>query len=202
MSRQCPRCGAFDDESPFVGSLCRECHVELNMPTLPRKITIYTCRDCGTEKFKGWLDQDIPAEIAYSLKSKIFGIPKIRVLDDCIEVAYKGIPELFTVPLVRKESMCDTCTRRHSGYYEGIVQVRGLYARDDKFRESLLSKLGKATFITKIVELKEGIDIYTGDKMLTRSVLSSLKLKPKLSHTLYGVKDGQRVYRTTFLIRK
>jgi len=93
MSRQCPRCGAFDDESPFVGSLCRECHVELNMPTLPRKITIYTCRDCGTEKFKGWLDQDIPAEIAYSLKSKIFGIPKIRVLDDCIEVAYKGIPE-------------------------------------------------------------------------------------------------------------
>lgn len=145
--------------------------------------------------------EDMALSIAHTLKNKVFGVPNVSIKGDIASVRYEGLPRVLTVRLKRKESLCDACSQKFSGYYEGIIQVRGRYARDPQFVDLLLKKLEKATFVQKVVELKEGIDIYYGDRAITRSILSAMKLKPKVSNKLYGVKDGQRVYRTTFLIR-
>ncbi|MEM0438029.1 MAG: NMD3-related protein [Candidatus Micrarchaeia archaeon] len=200
MRKQCPQCGAASDSVKFIGSFCEPCFFSLNAPCLPDHITIYECRECGGERIKQW-GEEIATAVAHALRSKVFGIPKVSIKGDAANIRYEGLPRVFTVRLKRKESLCDACSQKFSGYYEGIIQLRGRYARDPQFVDSLLRKLERATFVQKVVELKEGIDIYYGDRAITRSILSAMKLKPKVSNKLYGVKDGQRVYRTTFLIR-
>lgn len=201
MAKQCPKCGTSSDEHPFVGSFCAPCYLDMNMPELPKQLVIYRCRECNEQRFKNWGEESMHLSMEHALKNKVFGTPHVRILADSVLVKYGKIEHEFSIPLKEKESLCDLCSQKFSGYYEGIIQLRGKYARDPAFVEKLVLKLEKLTFVQKIVELKEGIDIYYGDKSITRSILSALKLKPKISNKLYGVKDGQLVYRTTFLIR-
>ena len=55
--------------------------------------------------------------------------------------------------------------------------------------------------MSKYKELDEGIDIYVGSKKEASAALSILKRRPTISDTLYGVKDGRRVYRRTYCVR-
>lgn len=206
MSRQCPKCGILDSEARFVGNFCEQCYLSMNAPSLPARITIYVCRDCGAYRFgKRWSESlhGLNDEIALSLKNKKLGIPKVRISDDMdyVRVEYESMDKIYKIPLRVKQSLCDICSRKLSGYYEAIIQLRGGYV-NDKFIDKLLRNLEKNTFISKIVKLKEGIDVYCGDKKAVSSVLSSMKLKPKISHTLYGINKGRKVYRTTFLLKK
>ncbi|MCX8205874.1 MAG: 60S ribosomal export protein NMD3 [Candidatus Micrarchaeota archaeon] len=200
MRKQCPQCGATSDSVGFIGSFCEACYISMNTPALPREIVAYVCRECGAERVKQW-GEDIALAISHQLKDKVFGVPKASIKGGAVSIKYGGLPRVFTIRLKRKDSLCDACSQKFSGYYEGIIQLRGRYGRDPQFVDALLKKLEKATFVQKVVELKEGIDIYYGDRAIARSILSAMKLKPKVSNKLYGVKDGQRVYRTTFLVR-
>jgi NMD protein affecting ribosome stability and mRNA decay len=64
-----------------------------------------------------------------------------------------------------------------------------------------MRELTKRTFVSKYVELPEGVDMYAGSKKAVAEVLGVLDLKPKISDKLYGVKDGRRVYRRTYCMR-
>ncbi len=200
VERICPKCGASNKDKEFKGNFCIDCYIEMNLPKLPEKITVYICRECGATKVRSWEDVDIESAMESLLKDKKMGKPHVRLEDKYAIIKYPEINREFKVRVKEKKSLCDQCARRVSGYYEAIIQVRDSYY-NEKFIEKLLKNLEKATFISKIVEEKKGIDIYVGDKMIARSILSALKVKPKVTHTLYGVKDGKRVYRTTFLIR-
>ncbi len=204
MEKICPKCGSSSNNVSFNGSFCVNCYKESNKPLdLPPKITIYTCRECGTQRFRKWDEESLESSIISSLKNKKLGHPEIKIFDLEIKVKYDDYDEEISIKLLRKESICDNCMRRNSNYYEAIIQIRGEeYYLNEEFVKGLINALEKGSFISKIEELKEGIDLYVGNKMVARSVLSSMRLKPKTTFTLYGVKDGQRVYRTTFLIRK
>lgn len=201
MVKQCPKCGILSSDAEFIGSFCSECYIEMNIPELPVRITVYECRECGAKKIKSWNEGDWESAIAHLLRSKRFGVPEIRIGDEKIYARFAGINRQFSIPLRVKRSLCDSCMKKFSGYYEAIIQLRGNYANDNKFAHKLMRSIEKATFISKIIELKEGIDIYCGSKAIVRSILSAMKLKPKVSHTLYGIKKGRKVYRTTFLIK-
>lgn len=60
-------------------------------------------------------------------------------------------------------------------------------------------------FISKIDETPQGIDYYLGDQHIAESLVRTLKQRfhatTKKSVTLTGVKDGQKIYRVTHLIR-
>ncbi len=202
MSKICPKCGASSKDRKFIGPFCSVCYAEMNRPELPDEIIIYKCRDCGAEKYKVWNEEDIKASIARSLYDRRFGIPKIKLHDNEARLNFAGLDDEFVIPVIVKDSLCGSCAQRHSGYYEGIIQLRGRYAHDERFINSLISRLEKSTFIQRVEQLKDGIDIYYGDKEITRSILSSMNVKVKVSNKLWGVKDGRRVYRTTFLIRE
>jgi len=204
VEKICPKCGASSNEISFIGSFCSNCYQGANKPSnLPERIVIYNCRECGAERCRNWNEESLESSIIALLKDKKFGFPTIEILETIISVKYDDLDEEFEVKLFRKESICDTCMRRNSNYYEAIIQVRGEeYYANEEFVNGLINALEKATFISNIERLKEGIDLYVGDKMVARSVLSSMRLKPKVTYKLYGLKEGQRVYRTTFMIRK
>ncbi|MCX8200100.1 MAG: 60S ribosomal export protein NMD3 [Candidatus Micrarchaeota archaeon] len=200
MSRQCPKCGVSEGEKDFIGSFCIDCYLSMNMPTLPSKVTIYRCRECGSERYTSW---SVPVEeaISHELKSRSFGVPEVWIDDAHVVVKFEKVGMEFRIPLKVKESLCNVCAQKSAGYYEAIIQLRGKYAHDRAFAEKLISELERITFIPKTEELKEGLDIYVGSKTATATILSALGFKLITSNKLYGVKHGRRVYRTTFLVR-
>lgn len=204
MEKICPKCGVSSKDVNFKGSFCSFCYNKSNKPSeLPPKLTIYTCRECGVQKFRDWNEDSVEASIISSLKNKKLGYPEIEILELEVKVKYENYDDEISIKLLRKNSLCDTCNRRNSNYYEAIIQIRGdEYTQNEEFVNGLINALEKGSFISNIVELKEGIDLYVGDKMVARSVLSSMRLKPKVTYTLYTQKDCKRIYRTTFLIRK
>jgi NMD protein affecting ribosome stability and mRNA decay len=204
MEKICPKCGASSNDVTFNGSFCFNCYKDSNKPVeLPPKITIYTCRECGAQRFRSWEEESLEGSILSALKDKKLGYPEIEILEHEVKVKYENYAEEISINLIRKNSICDTCMRRNSNYYEAIIQIRGdEYTQNDEFINGLVNALEKASFISNIVHLKEGIDLYVGDKMVARSVISSMRLKAKVTYTLYSEKDSKRIYRTTFLIRK
>lgn len=200
MPKQCPKCGVMDTEKSFMDSFCTGCYLSMNMPTLPAKITIYRCRACGNERFTAWTTP-VDESIAHELRSKRFGTPEVRLEERRVMVKYNDISTEFCIPLKVKDSICNTCSQKSAGYYEAIIQLRGKYAHDRIFAGKIMRQLEHLTFIPKTEELKEGLDIYVGSKQAVVAVLTALNLRLMTSNKLYGVKDGRRIYRTTFLVR-
>jgi NMD protein affecting ribosome stability and mRNA decay len=62
-------------------------------------------------------------------------------------------------------------------------------------------KLQERTFIPKMEELKEGVDIYCGSRNEAIATLNVFKLGFLRTEKLAGEKNGKRLYRTTLLVR-
>ncbi len=109
-----------------------------------------------------------------------------------------------------KNLMCNQCYRKHSGYYEAVVQLRldpeNIKENKTQKLENLLKKLidfinKNGDFIAKMEKEGSGYDVYTSNKMQTARFFEIRRLKPKVSFTLYGLKNGKRVYRNIYLLR-
>lgn len=117
---------------------------------------------------------------------------------------------------VGKEA-CDACSRIAGGYFEGIVQVRAenrLPTKEELTRsENIARKLAgryqdkgdRLSFISRTVELDEGIDIYVSStklgKQVCNAVIEVFGGKFSESPSLIGQKDGVEIYRVTFSLR-
>lgn len=54
MSRICPRCGRSSDETTFIGSLCKDCYVEVyGVAKIPSKVHFVVCKYCGKYRYQG-----------------------------------------------------------------------------------------------------------------------------------------------------
>jgi NMD protein affecting ribosome stability and mRNA decay len=88
------------------------------------------------------------------------------------------------------------------GYYEAIIQLRGRPERVRRWRKELTEELLKYTFISGIEDLKEGVDIKVGSSRQALSLIKDLGFRDYLiTKKLWGLKEGKRVYRTTFALR-
>lgn len=120
--------------------------------------------------------------------------------------------------LVRlKNTVCKKCSRQLGNYYEATLQIRsgdkGLTdeLRDEtvrKVRDSveLQSKTNRGLFITKVQEVRGGVDIQLSSTSLARSLTKDLieayGAESQESASLVGqTSDGLDMYRLTFLVR-
>jgi NMD protein affecting ribosome stability and mRNA decay len=89
------------------------------------------------------------------------------------------------------------------GYFEAIVQLRGENReRLRQFGASLEKRLSEKTFVSKVDEKKEGIDLYIGSSKAVVADFSNRGIKALISRKLFGKdKEGRTTYRTTFLVR-
>lgn len=103
------------------------------------------------------------------------------------------------VALKMEHQICISCYRKSSGYYEAIVQLRGDPFRVEKMKLKFEKFIGsRSGFISKIENEDFGTDIYVSDKFLAKAFFGFYKLAPKVSYTLYSVKNGKRIYRNTY----
>ncbi|MBS3140912.1 hypothetical protein J4405_02090 [Candidatus Woesearchaeota archaeon] len=89
-------------------------------------------------------------------------------------------------------------------YYEAIIQIRPKDKELETFIKNQIEK-NDYVFISKEETKKYGIDLYINSlkfaKKLAPLVKERFKVKPLFSTTLFGMKDGRRVYRLTVLFR-
>ena len=211
----CIKCGAKRGGKPFFGLLCIDCK-EFNLK-LPKAFDVEVCRRCGrfrlgnewtyeVERLEEKLEGKIKGEHTYAHVHIPEDIEELREKRE-VEVSLfynsdKGpVEKKVSVPVKVKVVLCQECSRISGGYYEGIIQLRGDPEQVRRWANILYSALWKKSFVSKVEELKEGIDLYFGSSREALKVVKDFGLPYKLSRKLYGMKEGKRVYRLTIAIR-
>ncbi len=198
----CPLCGAREGEKPFIGPVCVDCY-KLKC-TFPSQVYLDVCSHCGKVRLYGkWVDATDEMIEKWVLK-RCKGKDKPVAYDEerstlIFEIEGRRIERSLKIRWNKK--VCPQCCKISGGYYEAIVQLRGSKHRVKKWLRRLLYLLRKRTFISQVEELKEGIDIYVGESKAVVAVLKDLGFKYEISRKLHTMKQGKRLYRTTFLLR-
>jgi nonsense-mediated mRNA decay protein 3 len=136
-----------------------------------------------------------------------------------VNASVKGIrtnAALSTEVRISRET-CDTCSRISGGYYEAVIQVRADGRFPDEEEQEQLVELIKEVierqyrkgyrlaFITKVVELPEGTDVYIGSNSSARQACKLAAERFGCSYSespsLFGKKDGKDIYRITYSLR-
>ena len=193
-------CGKSDLQVPFYGEMCTQCARSRIEPLPPVRITV--CSKCGSliDKARKKKEASVEEEVARILKLK----QKNPSFDPAkSEISYDTPTGRMTqgVLLLTDKSICADCGRAGSQYFEAIIQLRGSPERVGRMADRLSSKLEQTTFIPKIEELKEGLDIYCGSRNEAIAALNAFGLGFLRTEKLAGEKNGKRLYRTTLLVR-
>ncbi|MEA3144101.1 MAG: ribosomal export protein [Thermoplasmata archaeon] len=120
--------------------------------------------------------------------------------------------------LVRmRKSVCDRCSRMFGGYYAAIIQLRGNQrdARPEEIKRAhkvigdemdrLRASGNRQAFLTKSGPVPGGFDYYIGDieaaRIISKLIASRLFATVQETAKLAGRKEGEDIYRVTFLVR-
>jgi len=200
MARFCPICGKADSDAKFYGELCMECARSKVQPLLPVRITV--CQKCNSIIDKGRKKKDA------TLGQEVARLLKLKGCDALFDEKTGTIE--YDTPLGRMKqpvevligkSVCTVCGRAGSQYFEAIIQLRGEVDKIVRTGERLVKRIESRSFIPKIDELKEGIDIYCGSRNEAIAALNANQLGFVRTEKLAGEKNGKRLYRTTLLVR-
>lgn len=140
----CPQCGKTDEE--LFDGLCRSCFIEnLTLISVPDKIEITTCTQCGSIQKKGrWIDSELSLEdqIAETLLEHVDVDNSVSNIEISLEIlnirgstfefliGVKGqvlgeiVSQDFPVEIKAHKNVCTECSRYASGYYEAVIQLR------------------------------------------------------------------------------
>ncbi|MBQ6098868.1 MAG: hypothetical protein IJL02_03265 [Methanobrevibacter sp.] len=202
----CPECGSTDKE--MVGDICIDCFLkEFQMIELPKRIEVQICSHCNSKLEEGkWSEENIPEEeiiyralernisIADEVSNEIINLEIDQIkgtLANCFvevtgEVHGVQIEETHDCEVKIQKTVCPSCSKMQSGYYETVVQFRAdkreikpeEYAKADEVVERTLikqSKNDKLAYCPQIAKLKEGYDYYIGSFKSGKKVAESLK---------------------------
>src|SRR3989449_808941 len=128
---------------------------------------------------------------------------------------YQGLcVQDFRVRVRIKPTLCDSCQKQRSRYFEGVLQVRGdgreLTPQEIRgVRTFVLARVDRSgdtgAFISRIEDVHGGLDFYLSTnalgKTLAREVSESFGGSVSSSPKLFGQKEGREVYRVTSLVR-
>ena len=215
----CPECGSTDKE--MFGDVCIDCFLkEFQMIDIPKRIEVQICSHCNSKLEEGkWSDEFIPEdeiiyralerniEIADEVENEIINLEIDQIkgtIADCYvevvgEVRGTQIDETHDCEVKILKTVCPTCSKIQSGYYETVVQFRAdsreikaeEYAKADEIVERTLlkqSKSDKLAYCPQIAKLKEGYDYYIG------SFKSGHKVAEALSEEFGGIiKESPRL---------
>ncbi len=202
----CPECGSTDKE--MVGNICIDCFLkEFQMIEVPKRIEVEICSHCHSKLEEGkWSEEFIPEEeiIFRALERNIKVADEVEDENISLEIdQIKGtlatcfieakglvhgveIEENHDTEVKIKKTVCPSCSKMQSGYYETVVQFRAdnreikpeEYAKADEVVERTLIKLAKSdklAYCPQIAKLKEGCDYYIGSFKSGNKVAEALK---------------------------
>lgn len=114
-----------------------------------------------------------------------------------------------TVKVKLDETTCDRCSKISSGYFEAVVQIRGSDEKVENVlevaKEALENSRNKKAFVSDVEKVENGVNLSIGSKSVARRIAKKIssryKTERKDTKTLYGEEEGQRKYRSTYLVR-
>ena len=199
----CPKCGR-----PARG-LCLDCFLESN-PLVLGDVKLVSC-GCGRLRYRDKWDaplQDVVRDVVKSFKhpfeiriKKVDVKPEIRDGKLSLQVTADGsykdsiFRKSFTEQFKLQSTSCPTCSRKNSGYYEAVLQLR---CEIPKF-------VVDENQIAKAEKVRGGFDYYLLSNNYARALTSQLSRKGydiKTSTKTYSMRDGQTVYRIYYSIKK
>lgn len=224
--RRCAGCG-----SETEWDVCGRCYMKKHpIVHLDDVIRLKTCPKCGFYQIQGkWrnisFDKALNSELQRSLhihedftveEIEIFPLSKSTysiTLFGTFRDAPAKISRSFDVRIAKET--CYKCSRISGGYYESILQLRadGRELEDSEIEEA--KRIVEAVlqreienpkaFVSKIVEKKDSLDIYFGDRNLgrkiSRMVAKELGGCMSESKKIAGRRDGVDFYRFTYSVR-
>ncbi len=210
MAKTCPKCGASSKERRFAGSFCESCASEKVKIKTPDKLEFKECKMCKKIWIREWTNKSKKAleEFILSKCKGDFTSSRVKEMDEYkAEIAFiikkdsSFLEVTKTIPLVFSIVVCPECNKESGGYYEAIIQLRGSEEGIARMMKKIERELQNKTFITKIVEDKNGIDIYIGNRRAVGETLAELDIRSTVSRKLFGIREGTRIYRTTYCVR-
>ena len=201
LRKYCIICGKqILSEKPIL-LLCRECSIK-EKNEKKEEISLVLCRECFRYRLgKRWYTPRTIFDNVERYIEDIFNEKIVKILRVGYETGSKIIKLNYGI--------CDECSRMYGGYYEAIIQLRGSDDFLEREEEKIISMVRLSymprNFISKIVKVKGGKDIYLGSKKIAYKIVRSYDKKQyilKTSHIFYGIKDGKRVSRVVYLIKE
>ena len=201
----CPECGSTDKE--MVEDICIDCFLdEFQMMELVPRIEIQICSHCNSKFEEGkWIDEFLPEDeviyralernikIADEVENEIIDLEIDQIkgtiaschIDIIGEVHGSQIEETHKCEVRLLKTVCPTCSKVQSGYYEAVIQFRAAnreikteeYNKADEIVERTLikqSKKDKLAYCPQIAKLKEGYDYYIGSLKSGKKVAEAL----------------------------
>ncbi|ADB57760.1 60S ribosomal export protein NMD3 [Archaeoglobus profundus] len=227
---RCAICG----NTAVIDGMCIDCYMKRNkLSWVDDIIEVVRCPKCGYFKVgRRWENLDFESALLELIHSSVRIHPQFDVEHLEVEPLTTGEVGKYIIRLVGnvegydvvdesivevrlKSRTCERCTRLSGGYYEAIVQIRA----DDREIErdeletvkDIINRVleresdNQKAFVSKIVERKEGIDFYFGDKNIgrkvSREIVKALGGRLIESRKLHTRIDGRDVYRYTFAVR-
>lgn len=208
MVKHCPICNRTSDKFTFYGEFCSECTKKDIVAKVNKDIEITRCKRCGRIRIPSMFappDGDgVEAIINRQIKPYRFKLGEVvgnraegMVIDDS-----KRAEADYGFEISFKDTLCERCARLASGYYEAVFQLRGgrkkvdaMAGRIERYFEHYLE------FISRITDVDNGTDVYVSSKTMATSFVKRNRLKPTMSYTLWGLKNGKKFYRNTYAIR-
>lgn len=202
----CIECGSTDKK--MIGEICIDCFLkEFQMIEIPENINVEICSHCNSRLEEGkWQESFIPEEeIIYRALERNIKINDLVENEDinleidqmkgtianCLvevvgEVYGVSLDETHDVSVRILKTVCPTCSKIQSGYYESVVQFRA-DSREIKKEEYEMAneivartldkqvKVDKLAYCPQIAKLKEGYDYYIGSLKTGRKIAENLK---------------------------
>jgi len=226
----CPRCG----NAKTLGTFCAECLRTLHplvTSIKPRRITL--CSVCpATKLHNDWKEMDEEGAVIQALEPSLsfgddvivsgveFGKAEIErkpgikkkttvlaVVTGRHEDASKEYEEEYECPLLYEVTVCPRCSKRGTGYFEGILQVRN---QTPSVRGTVLKYLAehrpKGLRLAKEVPNNTGSDYYLSDHRAVGHLAKLLhatyggELKISAQHFSFDSKASKNLYRVNALL--
>ncbi|HEC81173.1 MAG TPA: hypothetical protein ENI42_01935 [Thermoplasmatales archaeon] len=200
-----------------------------------KRLHLVVCPKCRAVKYKNsWREEVFEDAIKRVVESSLFVSSElteksvsisckargrsIYLCDVTVTGLLKGVNvnEKHSVEVVIDKELCQRCSRKAGHYFEAILQVRAdrrvptdkeLQMIIDEVKENVesLQRQGKQVFITEILPVRGGVDLYMSDKGFTQKMMQMLHHKfggsVKTTAKQSGIKNGKQQYRMTYLLR-
>ncbi|MFP4634072.1 MAG: NMD3-related protein [Candidatus Aenigmatarchaeota archaeon] len=215
----CPKCGKETEE--MYEGLCEECFREGFEWKFPEKIEITACKFCGKIKEGGqWRDIPLKEGVKKRVEDELNPggrVEDMEVLpeegegrfDVSEEVEGLNLEGEAEIEVKVKEGICKDCREIRRGGYEAVLQIRGDKEKTEEALDLCEKKLEERKrsegAVTDIRERENGVDLFMASnstaKNLARKLMTNFDADRKDSKTLRGLREGEKIYRSTYLVR-
>ncbi len=217
----CPGCGKETDD--LIKGLCKKCFAgRTKWIDMPDILEATVCKRCGRKKVGKWKEISMEEALKRNILNRSDHRGEVQDIQISIlgqqnraDVTIKGVVENVEmekkneVGLKVEEKICRDCKKISTRYFEATVQIR----TEEDILDDVLStcetilkeRRGTGPVVSDLEKTKNGVNIFIVSnsvaKYLARKLAEEYTVERKDSKTLRGLEDGNKSYRSTYLVR-